>query len=257
MSLYGINAYTSNSYYSALLANKNNSLADSLSTFNKNASNGDNISKFLKEAIKTDKDTDLQTLARKVDLARSKGYKKAMTEEYKKQFSAEKTDFKADNNEVKLAENAKLLSGCAGAMAINGREIFSDPEQAVSAIKDFAESYNSTLDGLQKSDSINALEKGVSMVNTTKAYARALSHVGVKLGSDNRLTVDEEKLKKAPEGTLRSLFSGNYSFATKIADKASYISRAADIKAQVSYNVKGNMDYYNKMAVSIMFNDNI
>ncbi|MGN0674175.1 MAG: hypothetical protein ACI4KG_00335 [Oscillospiraceae bacterium] len=257
MSLYGINAYTSNSYYSSLLTGKNQSLADSLSAFNKNASNGQNVSQFLKDAVKTDSSTDLQTLARKVDLVRSKGYKKAMTEEYQKLFSGENENSSEAENELKLAENSKLLSGYAGALAVNGRTIFSDPEQTVAAVKDFAESYNNTLDGLQKSDSINALEKGVSIVNTTKAYARALSYAGIKVGSDNRLTVDEEKLKQAPEGTLRSLFTGNYSFANKIADKASYISRAADLKAQVTYNIKGGMDYYNKMAASMIFDDKI
>ena len=127
----------------------------------------------------------------------------------------------------------------------------------IAAVKDFTESYNATLDGLQKTDSLNALEKGVSLVNTTRAYARALSRVGIVVGSDNRLTVNEENVKEASKENFRSLFSGNYSYASKIADKASYISRAADLKAQVTYNVKGNLDYYNKMAASMLLDDKI
>ena len=253
MSLYGINAYTSNSYYSSLLSGKNQSLADSLSSFNKNASSS-NLSQMLKDATKVDGNTDLRTLARTVDLVRSRDYQKSLTEEFRKQFAGENES--AEDNELKLAESAKLLSGYAGALAYNGNSI-KEPDQMLAAVKDFAESYNDTLDGLQKTDSLNALEKGVSLVNTTKAYARTLSRIGISVGSDNRLTVDDEKLKNASPETFRSLFSGNYSYANKVADKASYIGRAADLKAQVTYNVKGNLDYYNKMAVSMMFDDKI
>lgn len=255
MSLYGINAYTSNSYYSALLAGKNSSLADSLSSFNKSASNSNNLSQMLRDAVNVDSSTDLQTLARTVDLVRSRDYQKSLTEEYQKQFAGENTS--AEENELKLAENAKLLSGCAGALATNGKDIFSDSEQTLAAVSDFVESYNSTLDGLQNTDSLNALEKGVSLVNTTKAYARALSRVGITLGSDNRLTLNNDKLNEASSETLSSLFTGNYSYANKVADKASYISRAADLKAQVTYNVSGNLDYYNKMAASMIFDNKI
>ena len=255
MSLYGIKAYTSNSYYSALLAGKNSSLADSLSSFNKSASNSSNLSKMLRNAANVDSSTDLQTLARTVDLVRSPKYQKSLTEEYRKQFAGESSS--SEENELKLAENAKLLSGYAGALATNGKTVFSDSEQTVAAVKDFAESYNNTLDGLQDTDSLNALEKGVSLVSTTRAYARTLSSIGVSVGSDNRLTVDEEKLKNASAETLKSLFSGNYSYANKVADKASYISRAADLKAQVTYNISGNLDYYNKMAASMIFDNKI
>ena len=88
MSLYGINAYTSNSYYSSLLSGKNQSLADSLSSFNKNASNS-NLSQMLKDAAKVDGNTDLRTLARTVDLVRSRDYQKSLTEEFRKQFAGE------------------------------------------------------------------------------------------------------------------------------------------------------------------------
>lgn len=252
MSLYGINAYTSNSYYSSLLAGKNQSLAGSLSSFNKNASNS-NLSNML-NAVKVDGNTDLNTLARTVDLVRSRKYQKNLTEEFRKQFAGESQP--DGSSEMQLAKNAKQLSSYAGALAYNGNAI-NEPEQMIAAIKDFTESYNATLDGLQNTDSLNALEKGVSLVNTTKAYARALSRVGIKVGSDNRLSVNEETLKEANAESFRSLFSGNYSYASKIADKASYIGRAADLKAQVTYNVQGNLDYYNKMAASMIFDDKI
>lgn len=253
MSLYGINAYTSNSYYSSLLSGKNQSLAGSLSSFNKNASNS-NLSSML-NAVKVDGNTDLHTLARTVDLVRSRKYQKNLTEEFQKQFEADSKTATSED-ELKLAENAKKLSSYAGALAYNGNSI-NESDQRIAAVKDYVESYNATLDGLQKTDSLNALEKGVSLVNTTRAYARSLSRVGIVVGSDNRLTVNEDNVKNATNEQFRSLFSGSYSYASKVADKASYIGRAADLKAQVTYNIKGNLDYYNKMAASMIFEDRI
>ena len=254
MSLYGINAYTSNSYYSSLLSGKNQSLAGSLSSFNKNASNS-NLSSML-NAVKVDGNTDLHTLARTVDLVRSRKYQKNLTEEFKKQFEADSKKTATSEDELKLAENAKKLGSYAGALAYNGNSI-NEPEQRIAAVQDFVDSYNATLDGLQKTDSLNALEKGVSLVNTTRAYARSLSRIGIVVGSDNRLSVNEKNVKEATSEQFRSLFSGSYSYASKVADKATYIGRAADLKAQVTYNVKGNLDYYNKMAASMIFEDRI
>ncbi len=250
MSLYGINAYTSNSYYSSLLSGK--SLSSSLSSFN-NSSSSSNLSSML-NAVKVDGNTDLNTLARTVDLVRSKSYQKNVIEEFRKQFAGENES--SEDAELNLAENAKQLSGYAGALAYNGNSI-NEPDQMIAAIKDFTESYNATLDGLEKTDSLNALEKGVSLVSTTRAYARSLSRVGIVVGSDNRLSVNEDNVKEATAEQFRSLFSGSYSYASKVADKASYIGRAADLKAQVTYNVQGTLDYYNKMAASMIFDDKI
>lgn len=250
MSLYGINAYTSNSFYSSLLSGNNSSL----SSFNKNYSSS-NLSQML-SAVKVDNNTNLHTLARTVDLVRSRNYHNSLTKEFKKQFSVEE-ETASEESELKLAENAKLLSSYAGSLATNENDILNNSEKLVETVKNFAESYNNTLDGLQKTDSLNALEKGISLINSTKAYSRTLSKIGISVSSDNRLSIDEEKLRTASKETFSSLFKGNYSFANKVADKASYISRAADLKAQVTYNVSGNLNYYNKMAASMIFDNKI
>lgn len=128
-------------------------------------------------------------------------------------------------------------------------------DSTVGLVKNFADSYNKTMDSLEKSDSANALEKGVSLVNTTKAYARTLARIGITVGSDNRLSVDSDKLAKASEGDLKALFNGSYSYATKVADKASYISRAAGLSAQVSYNSKGQTNNIYDIMSNMMFSN--
>lgn len=225
MSLYGINAYTSNysSFYSGLYGNSNKNNTSSTS--------------------------DLLELAKKVDMVRSASFKKNAMEEFKKIFSGSDSEIGSSENTLKLSQNAEKLSKYAGALATNST--FSDPDKTLSAVKNFVESYNNTLDGIQNSDNISILQRGVSMVNSSKAYSRTLARVGIYIGDDNRLTVDETLVKNAPEGTLKALFSGSYSYANKIADKASYVGRTASVQSQYSYNTKGGLDFYNQLVASL------
>lgn len=246
MSLYGINAYTSNTYYSTLMSGKNSygsgansSLANLLNS--KKSSSGTDTLSFLKNVSKTDANTDLQTLMQKINLVRSKGYQKSMTEEYRKVFSGEtaaSTDAKA--NEKKLSESASKLGSVASDMVTGNFNFYSDSEGLMSKAKEFVKLYNETVDGLSKSESNLALQKGVSMVSTTAAYSKSLSQIGITVGKDNKLSLDETKFSSANSASVKSLFGGTYSYASKTAEKASYISRTANLQAQMTtYNSQG------------------
>lgn len=165
-----------------------------------------------------------------------------------------------DSDKLKRASDKDarmLLSGDYSYASKIGMSSTGISDSTASLVKKFADSYNKTMDSLEKSDSANALEKGVSMVNSTRAYARTLKRIGISVGSDNRLSIDEEKLSKAYEGDLKALFGGSYSYASKIADKASYISRAAGISAQVSYNSKGQTNNVYDILSNIMLNSKV
>ena len=248
MSLYGINAYTSNSYYSTLLASKNKQ-------------QGSDLSSMLSNAFKTDSN-DLYSIAKKAQMVRSRSYQKELIEGFKEYFSGVSSEDKeaaSKANEEKLSSTAKKLGEYAGNLAVGGSALYDDAEKSLSAVKNFAESYNSTLDALANSENTSALEKGVQMVNSTKAYARTLNRIGISVGSDNRLNVDEDKLKAASPQTMKSLFSGSYSLANRIADKASYIQRSAALSSisLSTYNSKGTKsDYYNQLS-AMMFNSKV
>ncbi|MBD5138744.1 MAG: flagellar filament capping protein FliD [Ruminococcus sp.] len=249
MSLYGINAYTSNSYYSTLLASRNKQQSSDLSS-------------MLSNAFKTDT-SDLYTLAKKADLVRSRSYQKELLEGFREYFSggavADTTDTEDTSaaNDEKLSVTAKKLNEAAGALATGGNDLYNDADKSLSAVKNFVDSYNSTLDTLADSENTKALEKGVQMVNSTKAYSRTLDRIGISIGSDNRLSIDEDKLKAASPATMKSLFSGNYSLTNRIADKASYIQRTAALSSATTYNSKGTKnDYYNQLS-AMMFNSRV
>lgn len=334
MSLYGINAYTSNSLYSSLTSLLSGSGV--VTSYNNKQSSSSN--------------NDMMEIAKKAAMVRSPNYQKKMLAELKKVFAGESSsEVGSSASEMKVSENAKDLSKYAASLASDSFSTWTNKNDAVTGfvekynseiesladatekgdlgrqatlinntkkysgmlekigvtvgednklsidksklsvasdrdvrnllsgdysyaskigmsatgisdstkntVKKFADSYNKTMDSLENSDSANALQKGVSLVNTSKAYSRTLARIGITVGSDNRLTVDEAKLAKASEGDLKALFNGSYSYATKVADKASYISRAAGLSAQVSYNNKGQTNNIYSMLENIMFNN--
>lgn len=221
MSLYGINAYTSNSMYNSL-AGKN-----SLSSFyNRNQTKNTTA--------------DLYELARKAAKINSPSFRKNMMEDFKKAFSNDSSKNGAVGtieSEAKLSKNSQLLNSSAKDLAMNA----SDPEKAAASVESFVENYNNTIESLKLSDSAKALEKGVQMVNSTKVYARTLKRIGISVGSDNKLTLDKDLLAKADSGAFKSLFNGSYSYAAKVADKASYISNASALKSMTTYNMNGTV----------------
>ncbi len=96
MSLYGINAYTSNSYYSTLLAGRNKQ-------------QGGDLSSMLSNAFKTDQN-DLYSIAKKVQMVRSRDYQKELLEGFKEYFSggaAADKDTAAKDNEEKLSAGSR------------------------------------------------------------------------------------------------------------------------------------------------------
>lgn len=104
-----------------------------------------------------------------------------------------------------------------------------DRDAITKAIKSFADSYNNVLDKAGDSTNKNVLRSGVGMTEVTNRTASGMfGKVGIKIGVDNKLTVDEDKLKSADISDLKTLFSGNGSFADQIMTKASAMSRATE-----------------------------
>ncbi|MBQ8780526.1 MAG: hypothetical protein IJZ72_02460 [Oscillospiraceae bacterium] len=234
MALYGVNAYMSNSYYTSLLS-------------------GGNYGSSNKSATAAKSNSDLLSLMQRADQVRSKSYQKEMIEKYRKVFAGE--DIGSLESEQNLVDDAKSLNESASALATASLDDISNRETFKKDVETFIDDYNTTIESLKKSDSIDALRKGMYMTNTTKAYARALSRAGIQVGSDNKLTLNEDNFNEATDGALRSLFNGSYSFASKTADKASDISRSAALKAQLTYNSQGFLDYATKQSINSMFSE--
>ena len=232
--MYGINAYRSNAMYTSLLSGNYNN----------------------KKNTQANTTSDLMALMKKADQVRSKDYQKNMINEYKKLFSG--SDIGTYESEKKLSSDAANLSKSASVLASASKADYEDKDKLSANVKSFVEDYNTTVDSLQKSESVDALKKGVYMTNTAKAYSAALGRIGLRVGTDNKLTLNEDTLKNADTNAVKSLLGGTYSFTAKAADKAGQISKAANLKAQVvSYNQEGKFDFGTMFSLSSLFSEKI
>lgn len=129
-----------------------------------------------------------------------------------------------------------------------------DKDTIYKAVSDFANNYNTLLDKVGKSDSANVAKTASNMTNITKLYSKTLEGMGITVGTDNKLTVDEEKFKAADMSKIKSAFNGSPSFAYTISSQASFIDYAASresLKAN-TYNYTGS--YTNNYSMGNLFN---
>lgn len=101
-----------------------------------------------------------------------------------------------------------------------------DYDKILDKVKNFVKDYNDTISGAGNLTGKNALRASVRMVGQMNVYQGALARVGISVGSDNKLSLDEDKFKKSEMSDIKSLFTGNVSFAKNIQDKSMQVYRA-------------------------------
>ncbi len=119
-----------------------------------------------------------------------------------------------------------------------------DKDEYLKNLKDFASSYNSLIDSADATTNTSVLKKANTLVNLTQSNKDMLESVGVKIGEDLKLSVDEEAFGKADLGTAKNLFKGTGSYAYSVSAQATMIDYQANyesIKAG-TYNQKGSFD---------------
>lgn len=119
-----------------------------------------------------------------------------------------------------------------------------DYDRITKAINEFASSYNSVLESSSKQNDLSVLKKTAYMTGITKSNKVALGKMGITVGADNKLTVDESKLKSADISDLKSYFTGSSSYAGRIQGKAFDISQSAmnAVNSLKTYNRSGSIN---------------
>jgi len=124
-----------------------------------------------------------------------------------------------------------------------------DMDKIVSAVKTFVSEYNDTVTQASKVNSKDIAQDVRYMSSMTSTMSKALSKIGVTVGTDGKLSVNEDELKKANVSSIKSLFSGTVSYGSQIADKASGISRDTVMNSSI-YGSNGALS----SSLSNMFN---
>ena len=111
-----------------------------------------------------------------------------------------------------------------------------DTDEVYKAVKSFVEDYNSLLDSAAESDTTSILRAAKSMVSYTEANQKALAQIGITVGSDNKLSIDEDKFKEASKARVQSLFQSTGGYAYQINAKATSIDSYAAIEEKKAGN---------------------
>lgn len=108
-----------------------------------------------------------------------------------------------------------------------------DREKITSAVKSFVNEYNDVVKQSSKVNSKDVTQSMHYMTNMTSTMSKALSKVGINVGTDGKMSVDEDALNKANVSSIKSLFTGPASYGSQIVDKAGEISKAALMNSSI------------------------
>lgn len=170
-----------------------------------------------------------------LQMIKSGAYKKAMKAYYANQVSSSKSSGKdkdvdtisgsgmADSKAKlsNLKSSAQKLYESANKLKTADYSKDAKPEDLLDKAKNFVDSYNSTLSTTKNMNSYSILQTAVWGTEQMNMSEGLLNKVGISIGENNSLSLDEEKFKAAKMSDLKALFSGSGSLAGRISQKAS------------------------------------
>lgn len=113
-----------------------------------------------------------------------------------------------------------------------------DWEAITKAVKSFIEDYNDVVKEAGESNTKDVLRNAAWMTGMTDKSSNMLAKIGITIGKGNKLELDEDALKKSDFSSLKSVFTGYNSYASKISQKATSIGNAAN-RATATYANNG------------------
>ena len=186
-------------------------------------------------------------------------YSKLMRKYYSNQASESTNGATANKNTGKVhsidiqKNNAKVNRDNAASLVDSASELkkyslWSKVDKIAKAVSSFVKDYNSLVSSTADSSSRYVLNSASNMVNYTRANADLLKKIGISVGSDNKLTVDEDKLKASDMAVVKSVFKDSGSFGQTISAKASTIygnavSQLSELSTKNSYTSNGLYSY--------------
>lgn len=120
-----------------------------------------------------------------------------------------------------------------------------DEAANLKAVQNYVKDYNNFLSAAEDSDNYTITGRANTVKSSTAAYAKQLSNLGITVGGDGALKLDEEAFTKADKSDMASLFSAkaSYGYSVKVssgmaASNANYEATKTSLYTQKGgYNV--------------------
>ena len=189
---------------------------------------------------------------------RNGSYKKLLTAYYDK---LDKGEVKSVSNSTSVdssktlaqikSATSELSEATSDLLEKGSKSVFSkkdgeyDMDAIYNGVKNFVDSYNEVIEEGTKASS-SSIERGTNnIISATSANAKNLAKLGIKIGTDDKLTIDEKAFKEAGGEAVKSMFNGAGSYAYNISAKASQLIYNVNTEANKSatYGSNGNYSY--------------
>lgn len=152
------------------------------------------------------------------------------------------SSIKSSTDSLKDSTDALLKTGTKSLFSKTGEY---DTKAIYNAVKSFVDDYNDVIESTETSNTKGIASNSASMITTTKANANLLSKIGITIGTDGTLSLDEKEFKAADMNKVKSLFNGAGSYGYQISAKASMINYYASTEASKAntYTNAGSYSY--------------
>ncbi len=154
---------------------------------------------------------------------------------YKKLLNAYYNKKDTEQTAEQKAEKLRLTTASADASGL-GQEVNkllniavneNNRETIKENLKSVIERYNAVIDSASSVDDTSVLRQALWMTQDTSALAVSLSDIGISVGTNNKLTLDENKFDTARLSSIKTLTEGRNSFIGKLSDRSAMMSGAA------------------------------
>lgn len=136
-------------------------------------------------------------------------------------YKVNDVDYTSESNSINLSSTVKATLSGIGKAQISSDNV--DSKKIVDAVKKFASDYNKVVSFLDKNASKSTKIEGLSdSFETVKYSSKSLSEIGITVGDDGRLSVNEDKLKSAASSDykkIKNVFWGPSGIATETYNK--------------------------------------
>lgn len=128
-----------------------------------------------------------------------------------------------------------------------------DMDAIYKAVSTFVDNYNNVMDDVKESDSSTVQSAVNNMTNITNIYTKSLEKLGITIGDDDKLTLNEDTFKAADTDKVKEMFNGSHSFAASISSQASFVNSAATREASKANIYTGSGTYSNNYSTGDIF----
>ena len=136
-------------------------------------------------------------------------------------YKVNNVDYTSESNNVNISSTVKASLNKIGKAEISSDNV--DSKKIVDAVKKFANDYNNVVNFLDKnSDKSTKLESLADSFKSTKNSSNSLSEIGITVGDDGKLSINEEKLTgalKSDAKKVKNIFNGSSGIANETYNK--------------------------------------